>query len=75
MSSMLDKKAAAIYAVEQLAKLDDCQSITITLQDSSGVFSVVGATLSSDGSEMILRFSIAGPTTFGTLRLSELSER
>lgn len=75
MSSMLAKKAAAIYAVEQLAKLDDCQSITITLQDSSGGFSAVAATLSSDGGAMILKFSIGGPATSGTLPLSRLSER
>lgn len=75
MSSMLARKAAAISAVEALAELDDCQSITITIQDSYGGFSAVAATLSSDGSEMILRFSLAGPTTCGILPLTPLSER
>lgn len=74
MPSMRDKMDAAISAVEQLAGLDDCQSITITLQDTSGGFFAVGATLSSDGSGMILRFSPGGPATFKTLPLSGSSE-
>ena len=75
MSSTLARKAAVISAVERLAELDDCQSITITFQDSSGGFSAVGATLSSDGSAMILKLSLAGPTTSVRLPLSLLSER
>ena len=75
MSSMLARKAAVISAVERLAALDDCQSITITFRDSYGAYSVAAATLSSDASEMILKLSLVGPTTSVTLPLTPLSER
>jgi len=68
MSSMLARKAAAIYAAEQLASLGDCQSITITRQGSSEDFSVRLVTRSSDTFVMTLTaFSAEGFTSASPL--------
>lgn len=69
MSSMLARKAAAIYAAEQLASLGDCQSITITRVGSSEDFCVRLVTKSSDTFVMTLNaFSAEGFTSASPLR-------
>lgn len=66
MSSTLAKKAAVISAVEQLVELGDCQSITITRQDTSGAYSVALVTQSSDIYVMTLKLSSEGQITSAT---------
>ena len=74
MSSTLDREAAVISAVKQLAELDDCQSIMITVLDSSGGYFAGAATRSSDVGEMTPKSSVAAPTIYGSLPLIGGSE-
>lgn len=74
-NSMQAKMVAATSAVAQLAELDDCLSITITLQDTSGDYSVGLATLFSADSGMNLQLSSEQGRTWLTLRRSESSGR
>lgn len=64
------KMVAATSAVAQLAELDDCLSITITLQDTSGDYSVGLATLFSVDSGTSLQLSSERGRTSLTLRRS-----
>lgn len=68
--SMQAKMAAATSAVAQLVELDDCLSITITLQDTSGDYSVGLATLFSADSRTSLQLSSERGRTSLTLRRS-----
>ena len=75
MHSTQAKMVAATSAVGQLVELDDCLSITITLRDSSGDYSVGLATLFSGDSETSLQLSIERGRTSLTLQRTESSER
>lgn len=58
MSDFIEDRAEdVISAIEQLERVVDFQSITITLQDSSGVYCAALATRSSVTSGMIQRLS------------------
>lgn len=68
--SMGPREASVTYAVELLAKSEGFQSITITLQDTSGAYSVALATLFSVDSEMSQQLSHERGSTSLTLRRS-----
>lgn len=73
--SMKAKAALVTSVVKQLALAADCQSIMITLQDTSGDSYADLATLRLDDYEMTLMHSSEDLTTSVRLRRTEQSER
>lgn len=73
--SMWLRTASAISAVEQLERLGDFQSITITLQATSEGYCVEDAILSLEDFGMTLTPSSEGVTIFVPLPRSTSSER
>ena len=66
--STTPREAAVISVLRLLVAAEDCQLITITLQDTSGAYCADLATLRLDGYEMTLKHSNAEQTTSVTLQ-------
>ena len=72
---MKPKEDVVTSALRLLVSLEDCPSITITVQDSSGDYSAALATLRLDGYEMILQHSTEQRTTSVILQRTGSWER
>lgn len=68
--STTPKEAVVTSVLRLLVAAEDCQLITITLQDSSGAYCADLATLSLGGYEMTLERSTVAGTTSVTLQRS-----
>lgn len=73
--STTPREAVVTSVLRLLVAAEDCQSITITLQDTSGAYSADLATLRLAGYEMTLKHSSGDGTTSVTLQRTTSSER
>lgn len=69
--STTPREAVVTSVLRLLVAAEDCQSITITLRDTSGAYCADLATLSLDGYEMTLKHSNGARTTSVTLQHTE----
>lgn len=69
--STMPREAVVTSVLRLLVAAEDCQSITITLRDTSGAYCADLATLSLDGYEMTLKHSNGARTTSVTLQHTE----